>query len=113
MKRCKIKVLTKYNNLEEINDFFAIKDEDVIKYIDLEKNKMIINMKKNVLERENKDYLFTFDFNMNNINIYIKNLKQSINKRIKTLIIDKNNKSYLVRYKLIDENVINEYFIKY
>lgn len=113
MERIKINVYNKLENEEETQEIYAIKEDDVIKYIDLENNKMIIDMKNNVITRENEDYLFTLDFNSNAINILIKKIKKEFIKSIKTILIDKNKKSYLVRYLLIDEKEINEYYVKF
>lgn len=113
MEQVKIQIYTKLNKKEEINDFLAIKDNDVIKYIDLEDNKMIIDMKNNVLVRENEDYLFNFDFNRNIIEITLKKLRKSFNKEICTMTSKYTKKSYLVRYKLLDEQEVNEYYVKF
>ena len=113
MGRRKINVYTKLNNQEESNEMFAIISNDVIKYIDLENNKMIIDMLNNIMIRENSDYLYTIDFNKNNIDIYMKKLRKHLDKDIKTLIIEKTRKHYLVRYLLSDDNVYNEYYVNF
>ncbi len=113
MEQVKINVYTKFDKNEEIKNFLAIKDKDVIKYIDLEDNKMIIDMKNNIIQRENNDFLFNMDFNNNNIEITTKKLKKTFSKSIKTLAKEKTKKSFLIRYKLVDENVINEYYVKF
>lgn len=113
MEQVKIKVYTKLNENEEITDFLAIKDDDVIKYIDLKDNKMIIDLKNNIIKRENTDYLFNIDFNKNIIEILAKNLKKTFLKEINTIVTKKTKKSFLVRYKLIDESLINEYYVKF
>ena len=113
MARLEIKVYQELNNIQETTEFMAIKNDDVIKYIDLENNKMIVDMKNDIITRENNDYLFILDFVQNNINITIKHQHQKLDKSIKCLLIKKMKKSYLVRYSLIDDNVINEYFIKF
>ena len=69
MKKTKIKVCTEFDNKHECNEFMALKDDDVIKYIDLENNKMIIDIKNNIIIRENNDYLFNIDLNKNIIEI--------------------------------------------
>ena len=113
MKRCEISVLTNFNGQKKVHKYMAIKNDSVIKYIDLEKNRICLNLEKNILERENRDYKFIIDFDNNNIEIYIKKLKNKMDKKIKTLMIDKNNNSYLVKYFLTDEKEVNEYSIKY
>lgn len=113
MERGKIRVYTKLNNIEENNEFLAIKDDNLIKYIDLENNKMSINIKDNIIIRENNDYLYNIDFNSNKITITMKKLNKVFEKNIKTIIISKSITKYLVRYLLTDENIINEYYVKF
>ena len=113
MKKTKIIVYTKLNNIEENNEFLAIKNDNIIKYIDLENNKMIIDMENNKITRENRDYLFNLDFGNNKIIIKLKKLNKEFEKIIKIITISKSNTSYLVRYLLIDENIINEYYVKF
>jgi hypothetical protein len=113
MEEVKIKVYSKLNNIEENNEFLAIKNDSVIKYIDLENNKMSIDMENNIIIRENNDYLYNLDFNFKKITITIKKLHKTFIKHIKTMVINKSSSKYLVRYLLIDENVINEYYVKF
>ena len=65
-------------------------------------------MSKDTIIRENSDYIFILDFVNNNINVFVKKLKKSFDKSIKTLLVEKTKKRYLVRYLLEDENEINE-----
>ena len=113
MKKTKIIVYSNLNNVEENNEFLAIKDDNVIKYIDLENNKMIIDMNNNEIIRENTDYLFNMKFNDNKIFIKMKKVNKNFIKVIKTMEILSTDKSYLVRYLLVDENIINEYYVKF
>jgi len=113
MKKVEISVYSNFNNIEENNAFLAIKDNKVIKYIDIENNKMSIDMENNIIVRENSDYLFNIDFNNNKIYILMKKLNKKFEKAIKTMVIEASNTKYLVRYLLIDENIINEYYVKF
>ena len=113
MEKGKIRVYTKLGNIEENNEFLAIKDDNLIKYIDLENNNMIINMEDNIIIRENNDYLYNINFNSNEITITMKKLNKIFKKDIKTIVISKSLTKYLVRYVLIDENIINEYYVKF
>lgn len=106
-----IKVYTKLNNVEECNLFFAIIQDDVIKYIDLENNKMTIDKEKGIIIRENREYLFTMNFKDNIIKIYAKKLKSSFDKEIKTIVLENTKKRFIVRYLLSDETIVNEYCI--
>ena len=113
MEKVSIKVYSNLNNIEENNEFLAIKDENVIKYTDLENNKMIIDIKNNVIERENNDYLFKIKLNENVIEIMMKKLNKVFLKEINTLLISLTGKRYLVRYQLSDDNIINEYYVNF
>ncbi len=111
--KLKIKVYSEMNNFKENEEYVAIKNENVIKYIDFANNKMIIDIENDIITRENGDYIFTIDFQKNNININAKHLKKEFNKEIKTMKCEKTSNNFLVRYKLVDENIINEYYLKY
>ena len=113
MKKVNIKVYSNLNNIEENNEFLAVLGNKIIKYNDLENNKMTIDMENNIIIRENSDYLFNIDFNSNKITISVKKLNKKLIKNIKTLVISGTNKEYLVRYLLVDENIINEYYVKF
>ena len=113
MAKINIDVYTNLNNVEKSESFLAIKNNDVIKYIDFENNKMIVDMKNNIIIRENRDYLYTMNFNENIITIYIKKLKKSLYKNIKVLSMEYTNKRYFVKYFLSDEKIINEYYVNY
>lgn len=113
MKRKKIKIYTNFDKKEETKEIFAIIDDNVIKYIDLDNTKMIIDMKNNIIARENTDYLFTLDFNKDIIDVYVKKLDKYLQKEIKTLFLEKKKTDYTVRYLLSDEKVINEYYINF
>ena len=113
MKKANIRVYSNLNNIEENNEFLAIISSNLIKYIDLENNKMTIDIKNNLIIRENIDYLFRMDFNDNKIVITIKKLNKTLEKEIKTIVISKTVNKFLVRYQLTDENIINEYYVKF
>ncbi len=113
MERRQIRVVKDMNGHQEIEEILAIKNDDVIKYIDSENNIMIIDMINNSIKRENNDYIFFLDFVNNSIDIQIKKLKKSFNKSMKTLLIEKNKNSFLVRYQLEDENIYNEYYVNF
>ena len=113
MKKVIIEVYSNLNNIEENNEFLAIKDDNLIKYIDLENNKMVIDTKNNIIIRENCDYIFNLDFNNNKILITMKKPNKILEKDIRTMVISLTKKDYLVRYLLTDENIINEYYVKF
>ena len=111
--KLKIKVYSELDKKIENEEYLAIKNNNVIKYIDFANNKMIIDMDNDTIIRENNDYLFTINLRNNNIIIKAKHLKKEFNKEIRTMKNEKASKSYLARYKLIDEDIINEYYIKF
>lgn len=111
--KLKIKIYSELDNLVESEEYFAIKTDNVIKYIDLANNKMNIDLENNLIIRENSDFIFNIDFINNNINIFMKKIKKYFNKKINTLKLIKTNNSFEVKYKLIDENIINNFYIKY
>lgn len=113
MKEIKIKIYSFLNNIEENNEFLAIKKDNVIKYIDFSNNKIEIDMENNIIIKENADYLFTLKFNDNIIEIYAKKLKKTFYKEIKTLKCSLSKKRYFVKYLLTDENIINEYYVNF
>ena len=76
-------------------------------------NKMIIDMENNIINRENSDYVFDIDLINNKIIISMKKLDKKFEKSIKTLDITRSNKMYSVKYLLLDENIINEYYVKF
>ena len=113
MKEIKIKIYSFLNNIEENNEFLAIKDDNVIKYIDFSNNKMEIDLKKNIITKDNSDYLFTMKFNENIIEIYAKKLQKIFYKEIETLSCSLSKKRYFVKYLLKDDNIINEYYVNF
>lgn len=109
----KVKVYSELGKNVENEEYLAIKNNNVIKYIDFADNKMIIDINNNYILRENGDFAYNIDFNKNIINIVAKKLKKEFNKNIKTILLKKTNNAFLVKYHLIDEDVINEFYIKY
>ena len=113
MKKCRIRIYSKLGNIEENNEILAIKNDNVIKYIDFSNNRITVNMKNNIIEKENIDYLFRLNFNDNVIEIYAKKLNKTFYKEIKTLMCSSSKKRYFVKYLLTDENIINEYYVNF
>ena len=113
MERKEINVYTNLNNNEQNYKIMAIINNDVIKYIDLANNKMFVDVSNDIITRENESYKFIIDLRNNDIEITHKKMKKIFNKEIKTLLIQKNKKDYLVRYQLIDDNIINEIYLKF
>ena len=113
MKKVNIKIYSFLNNIEENNEFLAIKDDNVIKYIDFSNKKMKIDMENNIIEKDNEDYLITLKFNENIIEIFSKKLKKTFYKEIETITCEYSKTKFLIRYSLIDENIINEYYVKF
>lgn len=112
MSKKKIKV---YSNLNEIinNDLIdAIVLNNVIKYIDLVNNKFVVDLSNNILIKETDESVVKIDFNKNIISILLKEYNKEFYKDIETLSLINNDNLYYVKYKLNDENIINEYQIE-
>lgn len=113
MAKKDIKVYTNMDNFKETNIFSAIVLDNVIKYIDLVNNKFVVDFKENILIKENDESIIKLDFNKNIISIFLKEYDKGFIKHIKTISSNFDNNIYYVKYKLIDENVINEYQIEF
>lgn len=113
MKTIQVKFSDMTNNKNDVFDTNAIIIDDTIKYVDNADTKVILNCKDDILIRENRDYLFNIDFNKNIIEVTIKKFNKMFSKDIETLLLKKDNKSFLVRYRLVDDDVINEYEVLY
>ena len=113
MKKVRIRIYSFLNNIEENNEFLAIKSDNVIKYIDFSNNKIIIDLINNIIIKENDSYKFTLKFNDNIIEIFAKKIKKVFYKEIKTITCQSSRSKFLVRYLLNDENIINEYYVKF
>ena len=113
MKKIKIKIYSFLNNIEENCEIFAIKNNNVIKYIDFSNNRIKVDMENNIIIKENIDFQFTLRFNDNIIEIYAKKSKKTFYKEIETLQCSLSAKRYFVKYLLKDENIINEYYITF
>ena len=113
MNKVTVKIYTNLDQKEETYEMLAIKDNNIIKYNDFANNKMMIDLDNNVLTRENEDFCFTLDFLKNSIVIVLKKVNKVFNKEIKTLMIERKSNAYNVKYCLVDEGSINEYYIKF
>jgi len=97
------------NKKEEIKKDVIYKD-NIISYFDND-IKMIINLSKSEIEREDNEYHSLIKPLENTIIITLKAHNMKFNKDIKIIeIINENNRFYL-KYLLVDENIINEYEI--
>lgn len=113
MDKIDINVYTNIDNKPETNSLKALKNNNTITYFDLNNNKMIIDLKNEILERENIDYHFIFKFKENKIIIKLKKDKLEFIKEIETLNLSITRNSFNVKYRLNDENIINEYIVKF
>ena len=113
MAKIDINVYTNMNDLQESINIKAIIINKVIKYNDLVNNKFVVDCNNNILIKENSETIVKIDFNKNIISIMLKEYNKEFFKEIKTETIINNNNIYYVKYKLIDENTINEYKIEF
>ena len=110
------KIVNVYTNMDDKIDNIvidAIVENKVIKYLDREHNKIIVDCDNNILIKENNEYIIKIDFLKNIISVLLKDYNKEFVKEIKTLMINSDNNIYYVKYKLIDENLINEYKIEF
>ena len=112
MSKNRINIYTNMDKIINNNNFDAIVSCNVIKYIDLVNNKFVVDCNNDILFKENNDTIVKIDFNKNIMSILLKEYNKEFYKDIETLLINKDNNIYYVKYKLIDENVINEYRIE-
>ena len=112
MSKRRINIYTNMDKIINNNNFDAIVFNNVIKYIDLVNNKFVIDCNNDILIKENNDTIVKIDFNKNIISILLKQYNKEFYKNINTILINKDNNVYYVKYKLIDENIINEYRIE-
>lgn len=113
MAKQKIKVYTNMDNNIESNTFDAILVNNVIKYIDLVNNMFVIDCSNDILSKENNDTKIVINFKKNIISIFLKEYNKEFIKDIETMFINKEEKKYTVKYRLIDEDIINEYQIEF
>lgn len=113
MAKLKINVYTNMDNHKEESIFNAIIVNDVIKYIDSDNNKFSVLLEDNLLIKENDEYVIKIDFIKEIISIFMKEYNKEFFKDIKTLILKKEKNVFYVKYNLTDENVLNEYEIKF
>ena len=111
MSKIKIEVYTNFNNKESNINLNAIYLDNKVKYIN--NDKYILDLKNNILEKENNDSFIKLDFNNNKTFISVKNLKLDIKKDIKVIKIENKLNYFYVKYLLIDEDIYNEYCIKF
>ena len=113
MSKKRINIYTNMDKIINNDNFDAIVSNNVIKYIDLVNNKFVVDCNNDILIKENNDTLVKIDFSKNIISILLKEYNKEFYKEIDTLLINRDNNIYYVKYKLIDENVINEYRIEF
>lgn len=113
MAKKEIKVYTKMDKIINNDNFSAIVSNNVIKYIDLVNNKFVVDLNEDILIKENRETLIKIDFNKNIISILLKEHNKEFFKDIETILINKDNNIYYIKYKLVDENIINEYQIDF
>ena len=112
MAKIKINVYTNMNGIVVEKNIDAIMINDVIKYIE-GNNKILIDIKNNILEKENNDVSIKIDFVNDKIFIFIKELKREFIKNMEVISLENKKNYFYVKYKLIDENIINEYKVKF
>ena len=113
MSKKQINVYTNMDGVVDNKIINVIVDNSMIKYIDSCNNKFIVDLSKNVLTKENNESIINILFNENLIKVFIKDFNKEFIKEIKTIELINENNRYYVKYKLIDEDIINIYEIKF
>lgn len=110
--KIKVKIKNNEQNLKNIYTAIYQKDKEIIKYQELDKTKVTLNIKDNILIRENNFMYMKYIFLNNNISIgdiLLKDINKSVKVNIKTKKIIKNSNKFLVKYELLDGNEAFEY----
>ena len=102
MAKIIINVYTNMDNHEENVIYNAITDNNVIKYIDSDNNKFVVDCNKNILIKENNEFNISIDFGNNLITIFMKEFQKSFEKEIQTLAINYDKNIRWNFYKNID-----------
>ena len=97
----KRKLHIKLNN-ESFNTLGEV-DNNIIMYYESNKlrSKMIIDLEKETLVKENIDYKISLDFKKNN-EIYLKKEDGKINLDIKLIKFKKDDKKLIINYQIVD-----------
>lgn len=112
MSKKDVCVYTNMNSIEKRQYVKAIFDINKIKYFDLQ-DKFIVDFDKNMLIKENNESIIKIFFNNSNILIYVKEFNVEYEKEMELLELINNNHAFYIKYRLIDENVVNEYKIDF
>ena len=112
MAKIKILIHTNLNNEENNEEITALIVNSVIKYIDSLNNKFLVDLNNLVLEKENTSSKIKIDFNNKKAFIYVKELRKEFVRDIDIIDTYKNQTDFFVKYKLVEENIINEYNVK-
>ena len=107
MKKIKINVLLESSETNSKITSIAEIEENTIKYSESDGTIVTLNIKDNILIRENEKLLMTFEFNKSKITtneIFIKELKQILTTMIETKNIICKNNYYKVEYEIIDND---------
>lgn len=111
MSKIKINVYSKLNNKENNIDLNAIIIDNKIKFKD--KDIFIIDLKNKTLLKDNKESLIELNFIKNKAIILVKSMNLEFKKDIKVIKLEIKDNYFYVKYLLIDENIYNEYCIKF
>ena len=107
MKKFNIKVNIESTETNTSYNAVAIIEEDMIKYIEIDNTNVILDIKNNILNRENEKIKMKLEFNIEEITIneiYLKDLNSTISIMVKTKEIIKRDKFYKVEYEIIDND---------
>ena len=100
--KVKIQVTIK-NKEQQINEEYSaiyIENEKIIKYLEKDNTKVEFHYEKQTLRRENDELKMLYDFKNKKGNIYIKNLKSSLDIEIKNIKIKEKENEIRIQYEI-------------
>lgn len=110
--KIKVTIKNKEENLINMYNAIYIEDKKIIKYQETDKTNVTLNIKDNILVRENNKIYMQYTFIKNKVTknrLRLKEISQSIIMDLKTINIKKEKKNFEVKYKLLDSNDIFTY----
>lgn len=113
--KIKVNIKNKEKNLENIYNAIYIEDKLIIKYQETDKTNVTLNIKDNILVRENNKIYMQYKFIKNKVTknqLRLKEIDQELIIDLKTINLKKENNNFEVKYKLLDSNDIFIYKIR-
>ena len=103
MSQCKIKVSLINEEEQMIEEITALLEDEILRYIEKEETSVILDLKNNILHRENERLKMMYPFNLEEETegtIEIKEMNQTMNIKIKTEKIERKNKDIEIAFSV-------------